>query len=306
MNVELHRDDGQRRTVFTTSTDGGQHGEWTLSVQHVDGSVSAFVNGVKRRNLGVGFGVLALLGFAVGAIIYSTQRARLHAQRQVDFVSSVSHEFRTPLAVIYSAGENLADGVAKKREQINQYGNLIKGEGKKLSLMVEQILEFAGSDSGRRNFKLAYSSVRTIVEKAVEECRPQIEERGFVVETSIAESLPLINADRGALIQAIQNLIANSIKYSGDERWLSVAAENGGGIIKISVTDRGVGIGKSELRHVFEPFYRAKEVVEAQIHGNGLGLSIVKQIAEAHGGRVTAESEKGKGSTFVIEIPQAK
>ena len=306
VNVEVNQGDGQRRTVFTTSTDGGHHGKWTLSAQHVDGSVSAFVNGVKRRNLGLGFGVLALLGFAVGAIIYSSQRARLHAQRQVDFVSSVSHEFRTPLAVIYSAGENLADGVAKERDQVNQYGNLIKGEGKKLSLMVEQILEFAGSNSGRRNFKLSDSSVGTIVEKAVDECRPLIEENGFIVETNISPALPLVKADQTALTQAIQNLIANSIKYSGDERWLSVAADNGGGVVKISVMDRGIGIGKSELRHVFEPFYRAKDVVDAQIHGNGLGLSIVKQIAEAHGGRVTAFSEKGKGSTFVIEIPQSK
>lgn len=306
VNVEVHQGDGRQRTVFTTTANGGRHGEWTLSAQHVDGSVASFVNGVRRRNLGIGFGVLALLGIAVGAIIYSAQRARRYAQRQVDFVSSVSHEFRTPLAVIYSAGENLADGVATEREQVNQYGNLIKGEGKKLSSMVEQILEFAGSDSGSRNFKLEDTSVATIVEKAVEECRPLIEESGFVVEKKISPELTKIRANEVALTQAIQNLIANSVKYSGEARWMSVSAVNGGGVVKISVTDRGIGIGKTELRYVFEPFYRAKDVVDAQIHGNGLGLSIVKQIAEAHGGRVSAVSEKGKGSTFVIEIPQSR
>ena len=225
------------------------------------------------------------------------------AQRQIDFVSSVSHEFRTPLAVIYSAGENLADGVTKEETQILQYGQLIKGEGHKLSSMVEQILEFAGANSGRRKYNLADTTVGEIVEDAVAECRPLIDEKQIDVELSISDNLPTISADKRALSQAIKNLLANSIKYSNGAAWLRVSAENGDERVKISVEDHGIGISKSDLRQIFEPFFRSKAVVDAQIHGNGLGLSLVQQIAEAHGGRVQASSEIGKGSKFTIELP---
>ena len=114
---------------------------------------------------------------------------------------------------------------------------------------------------------------------------------------------PVVDVDRMALSQALQNLILNSIKYSNGDPWMRISAENGGSTVKLTVEDRGIGISKNDLRQIFEPFYRAKEVVDAQIHGNGLGLSLVKQIAEAHGGRVTAVSEAGKGSRFTIEIP---
>lgn len=307
VKIEIKRDVSPRRTtVFTATatTKGDGSMPWTLQVQHSSGSLDASIANTLRRNLAVGFGILFLLAAAVIAIIFSAHRAKMLARRQIEFVSSVSHEFRTPLAVIYSAGENLADGVAKEDSQVLRYGDLIKGEGKKLSAMVEQILEFAGASSGRRKFSFAEASVDEIVNSAVDECRPLIDQNNMTVETAISPTLPAINADKIALSQAIQNLIANSIKYSNGDAWLMVSAENGGGKVKISVEDHGIGIAKKDLRSIFEPFYRSKEVVDAQIHGNGLGLSLVKQIAEAHQGRVIVSSEIGKGSKFTMELPQ--
>ena len=290
--------------VVTTATAGiPGPGAWTLQVQHSSGSLDTFITNTLRRNLAIGFGILVLLAGAIAAIVISAQRVKMLAQRQVDFVSSVSHEFRTPLAVIYSAGENLADGVAKETTQVSRYGNLIKGEGRKLTSMVEQILEFAGANSGRKKYNFTKTTVSDVVASALNECRPLLDEKGVRVETNISSSLPPINADHAAISQAIQNLIVNSVKYGNGEKWLSVAAENGGGRVKISVEDHGIGISKSDLKQIFEPFYRSREVVDAQIHGNGLGLSLVKQIAEAHGGRVAATSEVGKGSKFTIEVP---
>ncbi|HEY8562933.1 MAG TPA: HAMP domain-containing sensor histidine kinase [Pyrinomonadaceae bacterium] len=278
-------------------------GFWTLNVQHSAGSLENFINRTRRQNLGVGFGILGLLAVSVGLIFVSAQRARILAQRQVDFVSSVSHEFRTPLAVIYSAGENLADGVAREEKQVSRYGDLIKSEGKKLSRMVEQILEFAGANAGKKKYVFRPQRVGNIIESAVRECQPLIDEKGFTVETEVAGNLPAIKADAAALSQAIQNLVGNSLKYSGEAKRIKISARNGGGRVKIAVEDFGIGIAAKDLKHIFEPFYRAKAVVDAQIHGNGLGLSLVKEAVEAHGGKVSAESEPGKGSRFIIQLP---
>ena len=172
VKIEIKKDGLPRTSVFTTTTTTGSGiSPWTLSVQHSSGSLDAFLANTLRRNLAIGFGILLLLAGAIAAIIISAQRAKMLAQRQVDFVSSVSHEFRTPLAVIYSAGENLADGVAKEDRQVLRYGDLIKGEGKKLTSMVEQILDFAGANSGRRKYNFAASSVSGVVESALAECR---------------------------------------------------------------------------------------------------------------------------------------
>jgi signal transduction histidine kinase len=282
---------------------GGTEEHWNLAAQHASGSIDAFIANTKFRNLAMGFGILGLLGVAVAAIIFSAQRAKQFAQRQVDFVSGVSHEFRTPLAVIYSAGENLADGVTNEPMQTSKYGELIKTEGRKLSSMVEQILEFAGANSGKQKYKFETVPIAEIVNSAVNECRPLLSDQNIDLESDIDNTLPEIDADPDALGRAIQNLIANSVKYNNGDRWIRVSACNGGQTVKISVEDRGIGISKSDLRQIFEPFFRSKEVVDAQIHGNGLGLAVVRQIAEAHGGRVLAESEPGKGSKFTIEIP---
>ncbi len=291
-----------RRSIIASTAEDSD--PWTLNVQHVAGSIDAFARNEFQKSFLIGLGIYLLLVGAIVAIVLSALRSKRFAQRQIDFVSSVSHEFRTPLAVIYSASENLADGVTKDGEQVTRYGNLIKGEGKKLSSMVEQILQFAGARSGKRMYSFSSTDVASIIEAAIAECGPMLEEKGFQVERSIDKDLPKINADADALSTALQNLISNSVKYGNGSHSICVKATNGNGKIKLSVEDQGIGIAVDDLKHIFEPFYRAKDVVDAQIHGNGLGLAVVKEIAEAHGGTVRARSEAGKGSEFTMEIPQ--
>jgi signal transduction histidine kinase len=251
------------------------------------------------------FGVLLLLTASMIMLMISAQRAQRLARRQIEFVAGVSHELRTPLTVISSAAENLADGVVAEQDRIKQYGKLIKVESERLADMVEQALEFAGAQSGQRKFNLRPVDVGELVGRALTACRLQIEDGGFTVETAIA---PIqVNADSAALTRALQNLISNAVKYSGDNRWIGIRAglAVNGTDVEIAVEDHGLGIASSELPHVFEPFYRAQVSVEAQIHGSGLGLSLVKHIVEAHGGRVSVNSTLDQGSTFTLHLPIA-
>ena len=300
----VRMEEGSRKRTAVIAGESGAGSPWTLSVQHSAGSIDAYVRGERTRSFLIGVGIYALLVGSILAIVYSSMRVRRYAQRQIDFVSSVSHEFRTPLAVIYSAGENLADGVATEEDRVSRYGDLIKGEGKKLSAMVEQILEFAGARGGKRKYNLIEADISTVVRNAIKDCEPALEEAGFSVESNFAENLPKVSIDSEAIRGAVRNLIHNGVKYSNGSRWLRVSAENGNGTIKIIVEDRGIGISTADRKKIFEPFYRAKGAVDAQIHGNGLGLSLVKETARAHGGSVRVTSEVGTGSTFTIEIPQ--
>jgi two-component system phosphate regulon sensor histidine kinase PhoR len=193
------------------------------------------------------------------------------------------------------------------RDQIKRYGTLIRDEGRRLTDMVEQVLEFAGAQSGRKHYELRPLEPERVIDDALTGLHVPLSESGFVVERQIADELPLINADGAALSRALQNLLSNAMKYSGENLWLTVRAETGKGIggaeVRIAVQDRGLGIKPEELSHIFEPFYRGSEVTAAQIHGNGLGLSLVKHIVEAHGGRVSVESKAGQGSTFTLHLP---
>jgi signal transduction histidine kinase len=225
----------------------------------------------------------------------------------MEFVAGVSHELRTPLAVICSAAENLADGVIDSRDQIKRYGGLIRDEGRRLTGMVEQVLEFAGAQSGRKNYELRPTELTHVIEDAITACHLQLAEGDFEIERKIAPNLPAVKADAAALSRAIQNLLNNAMKYGGGGRWIGLSAElvrtSAGEEIQINVLDRGLGIAPSEQERVFEPFYRGKEAQAAQIRGNGLGLSLVKHIVDAHGGRVSVESKVGQGSRFTLRLP---
>jgi len=282
-------------------------GPWQLLIQHSAGSLDAAVTSTRRRNLAISFGILLLLAGSMTMIVVSTRRAERLANRQMNFVSAVSHEFRTPLSVICSAGENLADGVISSSQQTKKYGELIRNEGRRLTEMVEQILEFAGARSRQKGLQLRPTEIGLVIKDALAAYQPVIEEKGYTVEQTIESGLPLVAADSAALGRSLQNLLSNAIKYESNQRWIGIRAQSGlnnnVGEIQISVEDQGRGIAAADVQHIFEPFYRGREVVDAQIHGNGLGLSLVKQVIEAHHGTITVDSVEGKGSTFTLHLP---
>lgn len=299
--------DGELGERVSSALKRNTEGQWQLVIRHRAGSLEAAVATVRRRNLVISCGVLLLLGVSVGLIVISSRRAQHLAEKQIEFVAGVSHELRTPLSVICSAAENLADGVVENRDQIKRYGTLIRDEGRRLTGMVEQVLEFAGAQSGKQSYDLRPVAPERIIEDALTALHVPIEESGFVIEEQLTDVLPLVKADSAALSRALQNLISNALKYGGEQRWLGLSARAvkhvSGEELELAVTDRGLGISEGELPHIFDPFYRGKDVTAAQIHGNGLGLSLVKHIVEAHGGRITVASKVGQGSTFTLHLP---
>jgi len=278
---------------------------WRLLVIHPSGSLEGAVNAARRRNLIVSSSILAVLGASVGLLVFSTRRAQELARQQMEFVAAVSHELRTPLAVIRSAGENLADGVVRDEEQIRKYGDLVRNEGRRLTEMVEQILEFAGIESGQRGFALRPVAISPMLHEIVDSSRSLIDAARIQVEYDIADRLPPVLGDETALRRVFQNLVANAIKYGGAGSWIGVRARQAGREVFVTIADRGIGIAPADQARIFEPFYRAPEVIAAQIQGAGLGLSLVKRIVEAHGGRISVRSAPGSGSEFTVVLPAA-
>lgn len=284
---------------------------WELRANHRLGSLDAAINNSRRWNLALSFGILLLLGASVVLIAVLSRRSQKLARRQIEFVAGVSHEFRTPLAVIYSLSENLAAGRINDAEKIRNYGATIHKDVRRLTEMVEQILQFAGAERNGKHFydKSPVDAGKT-VEKVLAANFAQLKNEGWLVETKIEANLPAVLADEAALERAIQNLIGNAMKYHGENRWLKITVDKNveKQEVNISVEDKGIGIPPSELRNIFEPFFRGCEAASAQIHGNGIGLSLVKQIVEAHGGRISVNSSLGengraRGSTFNLYLP---
>jgi two-component system, OmpR family, sensor histidine kinase SenX3 len=280
---------------------------WQLVVQHTAGSLDQAVARARRRNLWLSFGILAVLGSGVGLVVLNARRSERLAAQQMDFVATVSHELRTPLAVIRSAAQNLSAGVVNDAKQARQYGDLIEEEGRRLTDMVEQVLAYAGMSDARGLVTARPADISAIVKDAISTATPFVTSAGFETAIDIEPNLPSVLVDESAIRRALDNLITNALKYGAGGKWLGVSIRRttgkAGDEVQIAVSDRGRGIDAQDLPHIFEPFYRGRFAVDQQIHGNGLGLSLVKRIAEAHGGRVTVRSPGGEGTTFTLHLP---
>lgn len=280
---------------------------WVLVAKNKAGSIDALVARARRRNLALGFGVLLLLAFSMGSLVVTTHRARELARREMEFVAGVSHEFRTPLASIQSAGFNLASGVIRKSSRVQEYGQLVQNEARRLTDLIEQVMSYAGIQSGGKHYELVPTEISGIVERAIAEYGPTFRNADWEVDTKVSENLPPVLAEASAVESAVRNLISNAIKYAGSGKWLRITAapvpEVNPVEVQISVEDHGPGVDTSDLPHIFEPFYRGHRVMASTVPGAGLGLSIVKRHLEGHGGRVSVENTNGMGSRFSLYLP---
>ena len=250
----------------------------------------------------LGVAVFVLLG-ALMFIFINAQRERELAERQAGFLANITHELKTPLAVMQAAGENLSDGRVTEGERLKTYGDHIYNESVRLKRMIEKLLDAAKVDSGELSTEQAPHYLQELTAEFVEANRGYIEDQGFEFTYTHDKNLPLVMVDADHVETTLNNLVENAMKYSREKKEINIKVQKKGGNVAISVTDKGTGIPKSSLRYVFDKFYRVEDSLTAKTKGHGLGLSIVKNMVELNGGTIDVKSEYGKGSTFIVKFP---
>jgi signal transduction histidine kinase len=251
--------------------------------------------------------VLVVSMALLGAYLFwrDVQRDVRLAEMRSQFVSSVSHELKTPLTAIRMFAETLLLGRARHPDAREEYLETIVNESERLTRLLNNVLDFSKIEQGKKLYRLEPHSLGAIVRAAAKAMQYPLSQQGFELRVSIDDRLPPVSADADAVEQAILNLLSNAMKYSGQSRTIDLMARRDGDRAVVAVTDRGVGIAPHEQRRIFEKFYRIEGPDRDRTPGTGLGLTLVEHVARAHGGAVHVESVPGEGSTFSIVLPLA-
>jgi signal transduction histidine kinase len=225
------------------------------------------------------------------------------AETRSQFVAGVSHELKTPLTAIRMFAETLLEGGAPDSETRGEYLETIVNESERLTRLLNNVLDFSKIEGGRKTYRQEVGSLQEIVRFTARAMRFPLEQKRFRLHVHIDDNVPPARVDRDAIEQAILNLMANAMKYSGESRDIDLRLRSGSGEAVIEVRDQGVGIDPPEVPRIFDRFYRVSGLENDHLPGAGLGLTLVQHIAHAHGGRVAVRSELGHGSTFSLFIP---
>ncbi len=247
--------------------------------------------------------IAGILVFGLILTVRAVSRELELAKMKSDFVSTISHEFKSPLTSIRQLAEMLHSGRVPSEERRRQYYDVLLEQSERLSLLTENILNLARIEEGRKEFVFEKTDVGALLKDIVSSIQDRVRHEGFSIELEIKKDLPMIMMDRIAIAQAATNLIDNAVKYSGESRRVVVGSSAEGEFLTIAVRDYGIGIRKEDLDRVFERFFRGGDELTRTVKGSGLGLTLVKEIVTAHHGTVGVDSEPGKGSTFFIKLP---
>jgi signal transduction histidine kinase len=278
---------------------------WRLHVGYGNQSIAQIVRANTRPQV-VLITVLAV-GMAIGVFFVAIAGAREMrlAELRSNFVSSVSHDLKTPLALIQLFAETLEVGRVKSTERAFEYYRIINSEARKLTSLIDNILDFSKMEAGLRPYRVGQADLVEVTRRVLARLDDQFTHHRFEVHyEQTADTLP-VTIDAHAVGQAIENLLTNAMKYSGASRDIfvrvGVGVDEGQG--SVAVTDRGIGIPRRHQRRIFRKFYRIPTDAATGPQGCGLGLAIVEHTMRAHGGRVRVESEPGHGSTFTLSFP---
>lgn len=274
-------------------------------------SVFAVATGAQAEQPNAGTLLLLIVALAVGLTAVSgfllwrdVRRDLAMAELRTQFVNGISHELRTPLAAVRVNTDLLRMGIASG-DAVQESLDTIAHETERLTRLIDNVLGFARLERGELDYRMQPIQPAALAAELQRKLGPLLQHDGFDLRLQVDPDLPTITADADALTQALMNLVANAVKFSGEARLIEVGFVRRQGQVVIRVTDRGAGISAVARPHVFEKFYRSPEARAAGVTGAGIGLALVADIARSHGGSVTVESELGRGSTFALSLPAA-
>ena len=299
--------------VASTDWDGGNPEEERRFVDVFPNLVLAIkyqgttIADIGSRFLRYNYIVLAALSVLMVGGIWLTyrnvSREMKLARLKSDFVANVSHELRTPLALIRLYAETLELGRLTAKEKYQEYFRIIREESERLTALINNILDFSRIEAGRKEYEFKETNLGDLVRSTLDSYRFQIEQNGFAFEENISGDIPPVIVDREAIARSLLNLVNNALKYSKDQKYIGVSLYRANSRVNLEVRDHGIGIPPNEQEKIFEKFYRCGDPLVHNIKGSGLGLSLVRHIARAHGGDVLVESTPEKGSKFTIALP---
>jgi signal transduction histidine kinase len=245
--------------------------------------------------------LLMLMGFAF--ILYTLNVELRLNKLKSEFISNVSHELKSPLTSIRMMTEMLHHNRVENEERKAEYYSAMLEESEHLSHLIDNILDFSRIDEDRKKYEFIDLDLDNLTREFIKSISEMIRETGFEINFSCPDKVPVIRADRNAILQVLYNLVDNAIKYSGKSVKIDIDLVSRDNEIQLSVRDYGIGISIKDQEKIFEKFYRSRESQRTGIRGSGIGLTIVKKIVEDHGGQITLESQPGEGSTFTVRIP---
>jgi two-component system, OmpR family, phosphate regulon sensor histidine kinase PhoR len=241
----------------------------------------------------------------LGVVFLAVRAERRASQLKSDFIANVSHELKTPLSLIRMFGELIATGKHKGEGSAREYAGIITRESERLAHLIDNVLDFARLERGKASYSFAEGRLDEVVERALDVCRYRLDKERMKLRTDIEDDLPPVRMDEDAMTLVLLNLVDNAVKYAGEGGEVAVRLARAPGGVALSVRDRGPGISADDQQRIFERFYRANAARVRNVRGSGIGLSLVKHIAEAHGGRVELASAPGQGATFTVFVPAA-
>jgi signal transduction histidine kinase len=297
-----------RSDWFPVFEESSTPAQWIFKLQRRAGTLQSVVRRTRIRNLSASGLVLLLLAINIAVLTSAGYRAQQFAKLQMQFVASVSHELRTPLSAIFTAGENLKDGIVTEKPGLAQYGGIILSQSRQLINHIDRILLYASIRSGKAQYNLRPIKIAEILLRVRQDTAAMALEESCAIDVQIDSNVSQVIGDPLAVCACLENLINNAIKYSRTDRRVLVSGtlewtEAKGYEVAISVEDHGIGIRASELHQIFAPFYRSPEAIAAQIHGTGLGLFLARHLAEVMNGSLSVISEFGVGSVFTLRLP---